>query len=80
MTGVATKVLTRFPTNGTTPEPELMFPVDLHLAPSARHPPSSPHARARPLPRPRARRAGGPPGPRLDQSPGGAPGGGWSDR
>jgi endonuclease/exonuclease/phosphatase family metal-dependent hydrolase len=32
-TGVCTKVLTRFPTNGSTTEPELMFPVDLNLEP-----------------------------------------------
>ncbi len=33
--GVATKALTRFPTNGTTAEPELMFTLDLQAAPRA---------------------------------------------
>jgi endonuclease/exonuclease/phosphatase family metal-dependent hydrolase len=32
-TGVTTKVLTRFPMNGVTTEPELFFPVDLNLEP-----------------------------------------------
>ena len=32
-TGVTAKVLTRFPTNGTTAEPELMFALDLALEP-----------------------------------------------
>ena len=32
-TGVRTRTLTRFPTNGTTTEPELMFPVDIDLEP-----------------------------------------------
>lgn len=32
-TGVRTKTLTRFPTNGTTTEPELCWPVDLELEP-----------------------------------------------
>ncbi len=32
-TGVTAKVLTRFPTNGTTAEPELLFPVDIQAEP-----------------------------------------------
>jgi endonuclease/exonuclease/phosphatase family metal-dependent hydrolase len=31
--GVTAKVLTRFPTNGVTAEPELLFPVDLQVEP-----------------------------------------------
>jgi hypothetical protein len=43
-TGVCTKVLTRFPTNGCTAEPELMFPVDLNLEPRGSQPTISIHA------------------------------------
>jgi len=43
-TGVTAKVLTRFPTNGVTTEPELMFPVDLNLEPRASQPTISIHA------------------------------------
>ena len=43
-TGVATKALTRFPTNGVTTEPELMFPVDLNLEPRGSQPTISIHA------------------------------------
>ena len=43
-TGVATKALTRFPTNGVTTEPELMFPVDLNLEPRGSQPTISTHA------------------------------------
>jgi endonuclease/exonuclease/phosphatase family metal-dependent hydrolase len=42
--GVCTKVLTRFPTNGCTAEPELMFPVDLNLEPRGSQPTISIHA------------------------------------
>ena len=45
--GVTTKVLTRFPTNGTTTEPELMFPVDLNLEPRGTQPTISLHADGR---------------------------------
>jgi endonuclease/exonuclease/phosphatase family metal-dependent hydrolase len=38
LTGVRTKTLTRFPTNGVTTEPQLWFPVDLELAPKASQP------------------------------------------
>lgn len=41
--GVTAKVLTRFPTNGVTTEPELMFPVDLNLEPRASQPTISIH-------------------------------------
>lgn len=37
-TVVRTRKLTRFPTNGTTAEPELWFPVDLELAPRGSQP------------------------------------------
>jgi len=37
-TGVATRTLTRFPTNGRTTEPELGFPIDLNLAPKGVQP------------------------------------------
>jgi endonuclease/exonuclease/phosphatase family metal-dependent hydrolase len=43
-TGVCTRVLTRFPTNGCTAEPELMFPVDLNLEPRGSQPTISIHA------------------------------------
>ncbi len=46
-TGVTAKVLTRFPTNGTTTEPELMFPVDLNLEPRGSQPTISIHADGR---------------------------------
>ena len=45
-TGVATKALTRFPTNGVTTEPELMFPVDLNLLSRAA---ASPRSRSMPM-------------------------------
>ena len=44
-TGVRTKVLTRFPTNGCTAEPELLFPVDLKLEPAGL---ASPRSRSTP--------------------------------
>ena len=43
-TGVQTKKLTRFPTNGRTTEPELFFPVDLDLEPRGSQPTISIHA------------------------------------
>jgi endonuclease/exonuclease/phosphatase family metal-dependent hydrolase len=43
-TGVCAKSLTRFPTNGCTAEPELMFPVDLNLEPRGSQPTISIHA------------------------------------
>ena len=36
--GVTAKVLTRFPTNGVTAEPELMFPVDIQVSRAAARP------------------------------------------
>jgi endonuclease/exonuclease/phosphatase family metal-dependent hydrolase len=46
-TGVAIKALTRFPTNGITTEPELMFPVDLNLEPRGSQSTISIHADGR---------------------------------
>ena len=42
--GVTAKVLTRFPTNGASAEPELMFPVDLNVEPRGTQPTISIHA------------------------------------
>ena len=42
--GVTAKVLTRFPTNGSTAEPELMFPIDLQGEPRGSQPTISIHA------------------------------------
>ena len=42
--GVTAKVLTRFPTNGVTAEPELMFPVDIQTEPRGSQPTISIHA------------------------------------